>query len=148
MDGKEQKFIEQFHRFFNLALEKESVPRYIDSGVLLYRIEIHVIDTIGNHQGINLTGLSELLRVTKGAVSQKVKILENKKYIERYQNPGNRKEVLFKLTESGRNIFNGHKEFHKQLNLKIKNCFRNFKDSDFETISSFLKVIEEHFETL
>ncbi|MEI6091110.1 MAG: MarR family transcriptional regulator [bacterium] len=142
------KFSEDFHRLINKLVEREMVPRVLDSGELLYRIEIHVIVAIAENPGINLTGLSEVLGVTKGAISQKVKILEKKEYIKRYKNFDNNKEILFELTERGNGVFLGHQEFHKQLNQKIFKGIGNINDSDLENIVKIFKVIENHLETL
>lgn len=53
------QFSEGFHKLINKVVDKEMVPRVLDSGELLYRIEIHVIVAIAENPGINLTGLSE-----------------------------------------------------------------------------------------
>jgi DNA-binding MarR family transcriptional regulator len=143
-----QNISEIFHRLINKAIDREMVPRLLDTGELLYRIEIHVIVAIGEHPEINLTELSEFLGVTKGAVSQKVKILEKKQYIERYKNKINNKEILFKLTEKGYHVLLGHKEFHKKIDEKIMNSVGNIDEMDLEKVIQIFKIIEQHLETL
>lgn len=141
-------FSEILHRLINKTVEKEKVPRNLDSGELLYRIEIHVIVAIAENPDINLTGLAAILGVTKGAISQKVKILEKKEYIKRFRKTDNQKEIIFKLTEKGKRVFFGHQEFHKQFNQKILNEIGTIDDSDLEKINRIFKVIENHLETL
>jgi DNA-binding MarR family transcriptional regulator len=142
------QFTEMFHRLVNKVVDKEMVPRVLDSGALLYRMEIHVIVAIAENPDINLTGLSEVLGVTKGAVSQKVKILEKKEYIKIFKNSHNNKEILFELTEKGNRVFLGHQLFHQKLNERILNEIGAIEDSDWEKISKIFKVIENHLETL
>ena len=142
------QFSEGFHKLINKFVDKEMVPRILDSGELLYRIEIHVIVAIAENPGINLTGLSEVLGVTKGAISQKVKILEKKGYVKRYKNLDNNKKLLFELTEKGNKVFLGHIEFHKQFNDRILKEVGKIEDSDLEKIIKMFKVIENHLETL
>lgn len=142
------QFTEMFHRLVNKVVDKEMVPRVLDSGVLLYRMEIHVIVAIAENPDMNLTGLAEVLGVTKGAVSQKVKILEKKEYIKIFKNSNNNKEILFQLTEKGNRVFLGHQLFHLKLNERILNEIGAIEDSDWEKISKIFKVIENHLETL
>jgi DNA-binding MarR family transcriptional regulator len=139
---------EQFHRMFNIAVQKEMLPRTLPNGELLYRIEIHVVDAIGSHPGSNLTELAKILGVTKGAISQKVKILEKKDYIRRYKSLYNNKEVLFELTERGMKIYLSHREFHKQLNQKMIDAAGSIDDADISKLIKILTILEKHFETL
>jgi DNA-binding MarR family transcriptional regulator len=148
MDNNIIKFSKEFHNLINKVVDKEVIPRVLDTGTLLYRIEIHVIVAIAENPEINLTGLSKVLGVTKGAVSQKVKILEKKGYITIYRNLDNQKEILFKLTDKGLKVFMGHIEFHKQMNEKIVNEIGNIEDKDLQNIIKIFKVIENHLETL
>lgn len=142
------EIFERLNKILNLAISKEMVPRLLPNGDFLYRIELHVIEAIGKHHNYNLTDLSEHLNVTKGAISQKVKILEKKGYISRYKNINNRKEILFRLTEKGNNIFLGHEEFHKNFNQKLNESIGTFKKSDIRRLNAILSAIESHFETL
>ena len=143
-----QSFSETMNRVLNKAIQKEMTPRVLDSEVILYRMELHVISAVGDHTGINLTGLAELLGVTKSAVSQKVKILEKKGYLVISKKENNNKEIQFKLTQKGENIFCGHQEFHQQLNNKIKEFVGNIDESDMEKFTNILKFFEHHFESL
>ena len=147
MENNLKNLYAHFHKLLNRAISKEKAPRVLPNGEILYRIEIHVIVAIAENPEFNLTELSEFLGVTKGAVSQKVKILIKKQYIEKLKKDNN-KEILFKLTPKGKKIFYGHQEFHKSLNEKIKNNFGNIDSFDFEKIINILKIIESHFETL
>lgn len=141
-------FSEEVHKLINKLVDREMVPRVLDSGELLYRIEIHIIVAIAENPGINLTGLSDVLCVTKGAISQKVKVLEKKCYIKRYKNQNNNKEILFELTEKGTKVFESHREFHKRLNEKILNEVGTISDEDLKKMLAFFKVIENHLDTL
>jgi len=142
------QFTEMFHRLVNKLVDKEMVPRVLDSGELLYRMEIHVIVAIAENPDINLTGLAEVLGVTKGAVSQKVKILEKKGYINIFKNSNNNKEILFELTEKGNEVFLGHQLFHQKFNERILKEIGTIDDRDLEKISKIYRVIETHLETL
>ena len=143
-----QSFSETLNRVLNKAIQKEMTPRALDSETLLYRMELHVISAVGDHPEINLTGLAEILGVTKSAVSQKVKILEKKGYLVIYKKENNNKEIRFKLTEKGSGVFLSHQDFHQSLKNKIKEFVGNIDESDMEKFTNILKFFEHHFETL
>lgn len=144
----EQQLTEIMSRVLSKAAARENVPRQIGGTILLFRSELHVIDAVGSHPRINLTAMAELLGVTKGAVSQKVKIVEKKGFIKRYKNPDNNKEVFFELTHEGRRIFEGHRQFHREFNKRIFDMMGGFNEIEIEKIIKFFKAIEEHLETI
>ena len=82
------------------------------TGVLMHQKEIHTVQAIGRHPGINVTKLAEYTGVTKGAVSQTIKKLTRKGLVKRTHAPGNAKEVVLELTELGWVGFYNHEKFH------------------------------------
>lgn len=52
------------------------------------------------------SGVTEYMQLTKGTVSQSLKVLENKGYIEKQTDPHDRRQVHLLVTESGRVILN------------------------------------------
>jgi DNA-binding MarR family transcriptional regulator len=103
--------------------ESLHTPRFdFGTGIPLFRSEIHTIETIGKHPGINVTRLAERMGVTKGAVSQMLKRLVHKKLISKRMIAGNEKEVAIELTDLGRTAF----EHHKALHLSILAVLRDY----------------------
>jgi len=82
------------------------------TGVLMHTKEIHTVQAIGQHSGINVTKLAEHTGVTKGAVSQILKKLIRKGLVWKTHAPGNDKEVVLELTNLGRIGFQNHEKFH------------------------------------
>ncbi|MCF8083209.1 MAG: MarR family transcriptional regulator [Deltaproteobacteria bacterium] len=99
------------------ALEK--LPQDYGIGEVLYPAEIHAIEMIGKNPGMNVTELASGLGVTKGAVSQIIKKLNNKGLVAKYRDPRNEKAVLVGLTGRGRLAFDGHEAFHAQYDAEI-----------------------------
>lgn len=104
-----------FHKVINKMKRVEQKPRYFGTDVLLYPSEIHTIESIGHHPGINITELAALQGVTKGAVSQIVKKLVAKKMVIRMKEEGSEREVLLKLSDSGTTAFQSHDDFHARI---------------------------------
>jgi DNA-binding MarR family transcriptional regulator len=82
------------------------------TGVLMHTKEIHTIQAIGRHPGINVTNLAEHTGVTKGAVSQTINRLVRKGLVRKTHPPGNDKEVVLELTNLGQIGFQNHEKFH------------------------------------
>ena len=70
---------DRFQRVMKLAVRLEQTPRPFGTDELLTATEIHLVEIIGeNGESLSVTDLAGLLGVTKGAVSQTLKKLENK----------------------------------------------------------------------
>ncbi len=122
----------------------ENTPQYFDIiGIWLYPSEINIIGAIGKDPGINVTELAEKIGVTKGAVSQILKKLNDKKLIEKYNNKNNKKEVLLKLTEEGIIVFNGHKNIHKIIDPQIRSFLETQTNEHTSYLIDFLKMISK-----
>ena len=116
MDEREQlvfSIIDQFLRMVNKLNSKEASD--YGTGEILYTSEIHVIETIGKNEGINITELATRASVTKSAISQTVTKLVRKKMIHKYKGKGNDKEVLLALAEKGKIAFAAHEAQHQNF---------------------------------
>ena len=82
-------------------------------GVDFSAAEIHLVDTIGRHPNANVTEMARYQGVTKSAISQKLRKLENKGIILRSRDALNAKEVNVELTKAGWRAFNLHEEHHR-----------------------------------
>jgi len=113
------ELIERWTRIMNKIIRSESLPRDFGTGDPIFMSEIHTLCVIGDMPGIKITDLSVRLGVTKGAISKITKKMEEKELIERYQEPGNDKEVLLKLTPKGKIAYLGHEEYHEKALERI-----------------------------
>ncbi len=85
--------------------------------------EIHCIDFIGKIENPNVTKISENMNMTRGAISKICKKLLNSKLIDKYKKPENDKEIYFKLTKSGEELYKRHEIKHKQWEERNNNFF-------------------------
>jgi DNA-binding MarR family transcriptional regulator len=114
-----EDMMNKWMRVINKFTLIENSPRDFGSGDRLYPSEIHTIEAIGQNQGINVTQLAETMGVTKAAISQIVRRLEKKEFVQRYKGLDNQKEVLLRLMKKGRVSFEGHKKFHAVMDVDI-----------------------------
>lgn len=101
--------------------------------------EIHCIDFIGKIENPNVTKISENMNMTRGAISKICKKLLNNKLIGKYKKPENDKEIYFKLTKSGEELYKCHEIKHKKWEERNNNFFKNVDREEQEIVVSFLK---------
>jgi DNA-binding MarR family transcriptional regulator len=124
--------------------EMENMPIEMGDGEELYPSELHVIEAIGNKRGKNVTELSKIFQITKGAVSQVVNKLYEKGFIHKERNEKYGKEIILSLTEKGQIAFEIQDKLHKRIEGEFLDHFKGFKP---EEIESFLQILFEvdHF---
>ena len=76
---------------------------------------IKVLDAIGRLEPVNGITISKQSGVPKGSVSKIVRRLTAKRLISEEYLPNNKKEILFRLTPLGREVFEAHRAFDDQM---------------------------------
>lgn len=127
------------------ALEK--IPAKTASRHELYHSERHMLDRIGDHPAVNVSGFARSAGITKGAVSQVVKKLETKGLVRRYKSGGNNKEVFLELTKSGRDEYLRHQEKNQETIGPLLRELRKYPDDKVEFLITMLAWISGYLET-
>lgn len=145
---KYESVFEQLMKLINIYSEYESSPRTYGTDEIYYSLEIHTVHIIGKNPGINVTDIACLHGISKSAVSKVLKKLEKKEVVFRYKSQNNRKEVLFKLTDKGKEAYFGHIEYHKKkeeslISLLEKIPYEKLQNFE-EVLSIFVKYSEVH----
>lgn len=120
-----------------------AAPKSYGTDMLFHRLDIHLIETIGANEGINVTELARKHGITKSAVSQGVRKLEKRALLHRYQRPENRKEFLFALTEKGRTAFQAHRDFHRNVESWGIEVLAGFETAEAEGISKLIDLMKK-----
>jgi len=77
----------------------------------------HILLTLlMRESNLSPSDLAESLDITKSAISQQLKILEDKKYIVRKQDKTDKRVVTIKLAENGRRYQEEMKQFYENVN--------------------------------
>ncbi|PEL59940.1 MarR family transcriptional regulator [Bacillus wiedmannii] len=108
--------------------------------------EVHCIEYIENNADSNVTQLAEAFYVTRGAISRMTKKLIQKGLVESYQKSENKKEIYFKLTEQGKEIYKIHENLHKEFQERDKAVFEQVTEAEFESIISFVEKYSRHLD--
>ncbi|SCV21458.1 MarR family transcriptional regulator [Bacillus cereus] len=108
--------------------------------------EVHCIEHIENNADSNVTQLAEAFYVTRGAISRMTKKLIKKGLIESYQKSENKKEIYFRLTEQGKEIYKIHEDLHKEFQERDKAVFEQVTKEEFDSIISFVEKYSRHLD--
>ncbi len=125
----------------NKIVYVRSFPHDYGTGETVTAAEIQTIEVVGRNRGINITGLARILVVTKGAVSQTVKKLEERGYITKFKAPGNDKEVLLKLTAKGKTAMAGYESFRQDFDQGIATMLDRLSDVEFAFLAQHFQIL-------
>ena len=88
-------------------IHREYVP-----GTRLLPREMHTLEKIILHPGVNTTRLAHITGVPKGTISKMAREFMQRGLVECYKDEGNRKEIYYRATQSGMDVFHAHNKFH------------------------------------
>jgi DNA-binding MarR family transcriptional regulator len=132
---------EKVYQVINAAIEEMKIARDYGNGMKLHHSEVHALEAINNHEGANISELAGYMGVTIGAVWQVTRKLKAKGLVKSYKLNGNRKEVYFRLTDSGRIVREGHNRYHETLNAAWFNFIDRLTENQTKVISDFFDEI-------
>ncbi len=145
MDTKTE-FIEaltwKIHRIVNkfIRMEESTIP--FGEGMEITHNDIHVIQTIGDNKGMNVTEVGEYFGITKSAASQKTTKLAQKGFLVKEKSARNDKELQLGLTETGWRAYQMHEQYHGKNVTEIVNRLKAFSMDQVAVTSVLLDVIE------
>ncbi|SFT28093.1 MarR family transcriptional regulator [Paenibacillus sp. BC26] len=100
--------------------------------------EVHVVEQIGLHASINVTGIADKMGMTKGAISKiSVKLL-NRGWIEKVAAAGNLKEVYYRLTAEGKKVQLAHNHYHEKAERQFNDFIQNYSEQQLQFIGVLL----------
>lgn len=108
--------------------------------------EVHGVEYIGKMADPNVTKLAEAFYMTRGAISKLTKKLMEKGLIESYQKAENKKEIYFRLTPKGQEVFDIHETLHQEFQARDKAVFDQITEEQFHATLNFLKNYSNHLD--
>lgn len=138
-------FNNRFNRFI-LAFEQLKKNQHksgVDKSITLN--EVHLIVVIGKNQPLNLVKLSELLEVSRSAITQSVRRLIQKNLVVFVFDfdPNNGKNKYLRLSEKGIEIFKIHKEQQEYIEKSIFSVLNNYSEVELKTVVKLMDDIEK-----
>ncbi|MEA4873135.1 MAG: MarR family transcriptional regulator [Synergistaceae bacterium] len=113
----------------------------------LFNAEIHMIKSIKENEGIHVTGLADMLGVTKGAVSQVIQKLERKGMIVKDTDPHNLSKLALHLTPKGETAYMHHEDLHRQFDELFDIVLENASEENKTFLKSFLNSLDGQIDT-
>lgn len=133
----------RFQAIMKLTQQLDRSPKRFGTDELLTHSEIHLIEIIGNIDGLSVTDLAKKMGVTKGAISQSLKKLDTKGYTFKEEDPENLSRVVVQLTSKGQTAYWSHKHWHEKMDGGFSRYLNEMKDHEISTILDFLERVED-----
>ncbi|WP_144551566.1 MarR family transcriptional regulator [Bacillus mycoides] len=108
--------------------------------------ELHVIQCIGAKGLMNVTAITEEMGMTKGAISKICNKLFQKQFVEKMKMLDNQKEIFFRLTDKGNEIYIAHETLHQQAEEKWLLLLNQYTEEELSLIQRFIKDVRAHLE--
>ena len=135
---------EQFYQLVKLANKLEKTPRRFGTDEPLTGTEIHLLELIGdNGECLSVSDLSRRLGITKGAVSQNLKRVENKGLTFKEEDPENLSRLIVKLTFKGKTAYFSHKHWHESMDGGFKEYFLGLDQDKLDFMIEFMNKVED-----
>ncbi len=106
--------------------------------------QFHIIELIDNNDKVNNKFLSEMLNVSKPAITKSIKKLLAKGLVVESHNEFNKREVNYSLTQKEKKLSYIHDELHEKAVKKYEEVLKVFDNDEMAVIVEFLnRSIEE-----
>ena len=100
---------------------------------------LRVLDAIGRLEPVNGITVSKQSRIPKGSVSKITRRLISKKLITKESLPNNKKEILFRTTPLGKEIFQAHQAFDQKMEKGFTRFLKKYEPQELDFIVRILQ---------
>lgn len=133
--------------YYNYIISKHDYG----TGELISMIEAHTITYIEENPGTTVSELAIYWNKTKGAISQTITKLIEKKYVLRKKSQSNAKIYNLFVTEKGLKLSKAHKlydtiDIAKTLDQLLETCTPEEIESFFKVIHHYIPLLKNDFE--
>lgn len=134
--------IARFSRVSKLWQQLDSKPRKFGTETDLSGSEIHLIEVVGQNEGLSVTDLAARLGKTKGAVSQTLKKLEARELVVKQVDPANISRMAVGLSTKGKVAYYSHLQWHESMDGGFRKYFVNLPEDRIRFLEEFLSILE------
>lgn len=99
---------------------------------------LHVLDAIGKLEPVNGITISKQFGISKGSVSKITRKLVDKQIILIEYLPDNKKEILFRTTSVGKEIYCLHQALHHQIDIGANHFFQRYNEDELKFLVNVL----------
>lgn len=87
---------------------------------------LHVLDAIGKLEPVNGITISKQFGFSKGSISKITRKMVDKNIIQLEYLPNNKKEILFRTTSLGKEIYHLHLAMHQQIDIGVDQFLKQY----------------------
>jgi len=104
---------------------------------------LRVVDAIGRMEPVNGITISEQYHIPKGTVSKITRRLIAEQLVSPGRLPNNKKELLFRLTPLGKDLFDLHRTFDEQMERGFIRFLQRYDPAELRLLVSILRDATE-----
>ncbi|MBQ5545540.1 MAG: MarR family transcriptional regulator [Clostridia bacterium] len=142
------ELLTKVYRLINLYNAKAKKPHTYTGGLVLYPAQSHMIEIIGDNQAITVTRIAEEYMITKGAVSQILKFLDEKGLIVRKPSQKGGRTTELYLSQEGKRILAEHREMHRPMTEQVAALTSQLSPDTIAILEQMADTIEENIRNL
>ncbi len=142
------ELLTKVYRLINLYNAKAKKPHTYTGGLVLYPAQSHMIEIIGDNQAITVTRIAEEYMITKGAVSQILKFLDEKGLIVRKPSQKGGRTTELYLSQEGKRILAEHREMHRPMTQQVAALTSQLSPDTIAILEQMADTIEENIRNL
>ncbi|UHH06887.1 MarR family transcriptional regulator [Bacillus subtilis] len=106
--------------------------------------QLHIVSCLHTSKNVNNSFLASRLHISKAAVSKAIQALLKHNIITVTKKPGNKKEIFYTLTESGKELAGLHERLHQKAKEQYKQLFNKFSIDELKTVTAFINLWINH----
>src|SRR5262245_13825455 len=110
-----------------------------DSTIMMLR----VLAAIGRLEPVNGITISREFRIPKGSVSKATRRLIAKKLVKAESLPNNKKEILYRTTALGKDLYQAHRAFDQQMEKGFVQFLKKYNEDELRFIVRVLRDLAE-----
>ena len=143
-----EQLLTKAYKLINLYNSTQKKPRTYAGGLVLYPAQAHMLEIIGNAEGIDQSEIAGEYMITKGAVSQIISFLyENDLILKKPSQKGGRSVGLY-LSERGKNVFAEHRALHSRMTDEISRLAEGLSPEAVDILEKMTEVIEKNIRSM
>jgi DNA-binding MarR family transcriptional regulator len=104
---------------------------------------LRVLDAIGRLEPVNGITIAKQFRIPKGSVSKATRRLIAKKLVKTESLPNNKKEILYRMTPLGKELFQAHRTFDEQMEKSFVQFLQKYDEEELRFMVRVLRDIKE-----
>ena len=142
---EQEKLLQLYNQFNRIHNQFSAVKRTLictDNAEPLHPAEMQVLGVIHGHRNYSVTDIAKHLYMTKSAVSQVVKKLSGKGFVEKLRDPENERSILLSLTEMGESAVANFMGNESSALGDMIALFATFSEAESDAIAHFLHELD------